>query len=364
MSSSGQGPGKALPNSLTGLAQVRSQTTAEKRAVLYYPDAFKRHYMEILERYRQELARERGKPVGWKTIRDMVMAPEDEMVVRQCGSKRDRINVETTRPVSTAVTENDFKGWYGKDSSHLPTDIKFQYVERFVRFLRKSGAIDDIERALDLAQGEYVRDALHLFYRPNAYGGDRLVLKEGQMGLTQKLVSGACFEVEARWLGDGPSRPAVCLLLLGDYGNHVTPVDIVLLRNEPRKGSGEQVDFVPLYTGFLVTDTIFPSSEDRALLLGKLLLSKGSGATPRDDGVASLSEGGTYNSAATFDAKGVEVGLETGNDLALLGPVFGVEVGGTDGKEALTPPAMRRVVVDDRIKALERGLVFRYRPWG
>lgn len=359
----GKGSAKPLPNALTGLAQVRGASEAEKRAVLYYPDAFKRHYLEILDRIRQELARQGGKPVGWKTIRNMVMAPEDEKLAREKGGQRDRINVETTRPESTAVSENDFKGWYDKDKSHLPSDVKFQYIERFVRFLRKSGAIDDIERALDLSQGEYVRDALHLFYRPNSYGGDRLVLKERDLALAEKFVSGGCFEVEAQWLGDRPPRPAVCLLLVRDYGNHVTPVDIVLLRKEGRDGEEGQPDFVPLYTGFLVTDNILALGEEQVALWGKLILSKGSGATPRDDGIASLAEGGTYKSSVTFSADGAEISLATGDDLALLGPVFGVEAGGSDEKEGLTAPAMRRVERDDRIEALERSLAFRYRPW-
>jgi len=293
MSAGGKGSGKVLPEALTGLAKVQAPSVAEKRAVLYYPDAFKRHYLEILDRYRQELARQSGKPVGWKTIRNMVMVREDEMLAKERGGKRDRINVETTRPESTAVSENDLKGWYDKDKSHLPSDVKFQYIERFVRFLRKSGTIDDIERALDLAQGEYVRDALHLFYRPHSYGGTRIVLKERELGLAGKFVSGGCFELEARWLGDGAPRAAVCLFLVRDYGNHVTPVDIVLLRKEPRAGMEDQPDFVPLYTGFLVTDKILYLGEDQVALWGKLILSKGSGATPRDDGIASLAEGGT-----------------------------------------------------------------------
>lgn len=359
----GKGFAKPLPNVLTGLAKVQEHTTAEKRAVLYYPDAFKRHYLEILDRYRQELARMRGVAVGWKTIRNMVMAREDEILAREQGGARHRINIEAARPESTAVSENDFKGWYDKGKSHLPSDVKFQYIERFVRHLRKNGEIDEIERELDLAQGEYVRDALHLFYRPHSYGSTRIVLKERDLGLAEKFVSGSCFEVEARWLEEGAARPAVCLFLIRDYGNHVTPVDIVLLRTEPRAGMEDQPDFVPLYTGFLVTESIWPLGEDQIVLWGKLMLSKGSGATPRDDGVASLAEGGTYNSRATFDADGMEIGLVTGDDLSLLGPVFGVEARGNDEREGLTPPAMRRVRRDDRIVALERSLSFRYRPW-
>lgn len=364
MGSGGKRTGKALPNALTEFVPVlRGATSAEKRMLFYYPDAFKRHYLDVLDRYRLQLARESGKPVGWKTIRNMVMAPEDERLAKERGGKRDRINVETARPESPAVTENDFKGWYDKDKSHLPSDVKFQYIERFVRFLRKNGEIDDIERALDLAQGEYVRDALHVFYRPGSYGGERMVLKERDLGLAEKLVSGGCFELEARWVADGAPRPAVCLLLVRDYGNHITPVDIVLLRKEWREGMEGQPDFVPLYTGFLVTDNILPLGEEQVALWGKLILSKGSGALVSDDGIACSSEGGTYQSSGTFSPEALELSLETGHDLGFLGPLFGVEAGGGHGKVGLRAPVMRRVRRDDRIKALERSLAFRYRAW-
>ena len=65
-----------------------------------------------------------------------------------------------------------------------------------MRSLRLSGAIDEIERELDLAQGEYIRDALHLFHRPVPFAGDAVILREDWPGAVKRLVSSACFRLK------------------------------------------------------------------------------------------------------------------------------------------------------------------------
>lgn len=340
---------------------MKAKSADEQRTVLYYPEAFKRHYMDVLGCFRDDLAQRSGKPVGWQAIRDMVMQPEDERLAGELSGPRDRIKVDNTRPRSTLVTLEDFKGWYHPKKSHVPSDLKFQYIERFVRSLRISGEIDEIERELDLAQGEYIRDALHLFYRPVPFAGDAVILRENWLGAVKRLVSSACFRLKAESLGIGGAEAeggADCFLILRDYhGSHVTPLDIVVMQLS-RDGGKKQI---PLYTGFLVTESVLGMfGEERVLLMGKLILTKESGASPGDDGTRALSDGGTYNSQASFSRDGLDLGLGTGEDLGLMGPVFGVDVGGDQQSLSVGLERIRR---DEEIEAIVSRLAYRYRTW-
>jgi hypothetical protein len=296
--------------------RVQGRTAQEKRRVLYYPDAFKRHYMELLARYREALSNQTGKAVGWQSIRDQVMAPEDQVLSRAQGD-RWQVDVGTDRPRSPLVTLEDFRGWYNPQKSHLPSDIKFQYIERYVRLLRVTGEIDAIERELDQVQIDYIRDALHLFYRPVPYAGETEILRGLNMERIERLVSHGCFELETALLPFPPGQTGKCLLLFRDYVSHITPVEILLVR---LRAEGPPHILVPVFSGFLLSETVFGEAmmlEDVSFM-GKLVLTRQSGATAGDDGVRVLSEGTTLGTLASFSDRSLELSIGGGEDAQLL----------------------------------------------
>ncbi len=339
---------------------VRLPTTEERRRVLYYPEAFKRHYMDVLERYRATLSQRAGKPVGWQTVRDQVMANEDQKLSKAQGD-RWQVDVGTDRPRSPLVTLEDFKGWYHPQKSHLPNDIKFQYIERYVRLLRVTGEIDAIERELDQAQLNYIRDALHLFYRPVPYAGATEILRDINMERIERLVSHGCFELEAALLPLPPGQTGKCLLLFRDYVSHITPVEILLVR---QREEGPPHLLVPVFSGFLLSETVFGEAmmlEDVGFM-GKLVLTRQSGATAGDDGVRVLSEGTTLGTLATFSDKSLVLSLGGGEEAQLLRAVFGLEASAEDTESVKV--AVRRIDPRRYFPDGEIGRFFRYRPWG
>lgn len=354
--------GNALKNlqALLGPTRVPGRTAEDKRRVLYYPDAFKRHYMDVLGRYRIALAERNGKPVGWQAMRDLVMSPEDQRLAKERG-RRDGTDIQKDRPRSGLVSLEDFKGWYHREKSHLPSDIKFQYIERFVRKLRITGEIDAIECALDEAQLEYIREALHVFYRPVPYAGEGGILRAVNMPLIESLVSYGCFELDAEFLEMPDGQKGVCLLLLRDYLSHITPVEIVLIRSN---SEGHPAVYVPIFSGFLLCETVLGlglGMMDDVVLVGKLVLIRDTGATPADDGVRVLCEGTTLEVFATFREDELQLGIGSGDGLNLIKPIFGLAAGDAETDKA--PLSLRRV---DRKKYLpngESGSFFRYRPW-
>lgn len=338
-----------------------SRTIQEKRRVLYYPDAYKRHYMDLLGRYKEMLSDRSGKPVGWQAIRDLVMAPEDERLAREV-MDRDKVDVAVGRPRSGLVTLEDFKGWYHPQKSHLPSDIKFQYIERYIRLLRVTGEMDEIERTLDAVQLEYIREALHLFYRPVPYAGETEILREINSEAIERLVSRACFEVEAELLDLPKGEKGLCLLSFRDYVSHITPFDIVLIRVRP---GGEPPVLVPVFAGFLVTETVLGlglAEADQIVLRGKLVMTKETGASVGDDGVRVLCEGTNLEAMVTFGEKLLEITLGNGDGLQLLGPLFGVEEMQGSGGESVNV-VIRRTEPSKYLPDAEQGLFFRYRPW-
>ena len=340
---------------------VQRPTTEERRQVLYYPDAFKRHYMDVLDRYRAELSQRAGKPVGWQTIRDHVMEREDRELAG-LAANRWQVDVGTDRPRSALVTREDFKGWYHSKKTHLPSDIKFQYIERYVRLLRVTGEIDPIERELDQVQIDYIRDALHLFYRPVPYAGQTEILRGINMERIERLVSHGCFELDTALLPLPPGQTGKCLLLFRDYVSHITPVEILLVR---QRAEGGPHLLVPVFSGFLLSETVLGVAmtlEDVAFL-GQLILTRQSGATVGDDGVKVLSEGTTLGILATFSGSALELSLGGGEDAQLLRAVFGLEAGSEEDAES-AKVAVRRIDPRSYFPDGEIGRFFRYRPWG
>lgn len=161
---SGDGSGKVI--------QLRPRVISEggeaavpDQVVPFYPPRLKGYYLDVLAKYKDEQSRTRGKVVGWLTIRDEMMASEDAKLREKM--RREGLEVEVDRPRSAALTLDDIKGWYKVGRSHLPSDRKFQYIDRFVRGLRLKGQLDVIELAAAEAQREYFREALSQYYRPD-----------------------------------------------------------------------------------------------------------------------------------------------------------------------------------------------------
>lgn len=98
-------------------------------ADLAYGAAFKTRCLELLKEYRADLSAKQGKRVSWAQMRDMIMAAEDEA---ESGER------------SSLVTTEDLKGWCSAKSTHLPLDMKFQYVLRFLRSLEAGGQVGKI----------------------------------------------------------------------------------------------------------------------------------------------------------------------------------------------------------------------------
>jgi hypothetical protein len=226
-----------------------------------------------------------------------------------------------------------------------------------------NGEIDAVERALDQAQLNYIRDALHLFYRPVPYSGGAEILRGENMARIERLVSHGCFELETALLPLPPGQTGTCLLLFRDYASHITPVEIVLVR---QREEGPPHIFVPVFSGFLLAETVFGVAmmlEDVAFM-GKLVLTRQSGATAGDDGVRVLSEGTTLATLATFKESALDLSLWGGEDAELAGAVFSLVAGAEEEEDSdKSKGAIRRIDPKKYFPDGETGRFFRYRPW-
>lgn len=137
-----------------------------KKAPYYFPDALKRHYLDLLRQLKEQQSVTSGKRVGWLTIRDQIMKPEDDELAASLSAHKHRIDVESTRPRSAMLELNDLKGWFNPKTSHLPSDVKFQYIDRFIRSIRLAGELDAIEHKVRESEREYLREAMLQFCRP------------------------------------------------------------------------------------------------------------------------------------------------------------------------------------------------------
>lgn len=200
-------------------------------AIVYFPDGLKRHYMDLLLRYKQEQSELRGKPVGWQTIRDEVMAREDALVAARM--RRQKLEVEVDRPRSDLVTLEDFKGWYHRSKSHLPSDVKFQYIDRFLRGLRAEGALDSVESAWVRARRAYLMEALGAFYKPDiAYcdidyqgGGDTKYAEKAARSIDRKIfVADFLPEADTAFPGEGRY---LFIVFCGEVENSICPANIL-----------------------------------------------------------------------------------------------------------------------------------------
>lgn len=205
-------------------------------ALVYFPDGLKRHYMDLLLRYKQQLSKESGKAVGWLAIRDRIMAREDALEAE--AKQRSGYGVKVDRPRSDLVRLDDFKGWYNPKNSHLPTNTKFQYIDRFIRGLRVEGLLDEVERAASDAKREYHRECLAIFYHPqNAFQGNEPAGFQAELA---KILDSTMFAAYCRPQGDDPSFESQYLLLLfcHAFKGNISPVDVIACVIPPGLESG------------------------------------------------------------------------------------------------------------------------------
>lgn len=195
-------------------------------ALMYYPDGLKRHYMDLLLRYKLQLAKDSGKRVGWQSLRDRIMEREDAEEAAE--KRRQGYGGLKDRPRSPLVNAEDFKGWYKPGNSHLPTNEKFQFIDRFIRGLRLNGQLDEIERIASDNRREYHRESLANFYRLTGE------LKRNEEALAQiaLMLNHTIFAAYCRQPLEDPSFELQYLLFMfaHEFKGHISPVEIVACR--------------------------------------------------------------------------------------------------------------------------------------
>lgn len=225
---------KASDRKLPALTLVKSPPRPRpKLSTIYYPPALKQYTMDLLKLYKIKLSEKTGKPVGWQTIRDQIMEPEDRILRRE----EEKLGIKQTRNKarSKLLDKEDFKGWFDKGKTHLPMDHKFQYIDRFIRSLRKDGALDAYELELAASERDYIREALYQFYKPH-HAGSALIL-DGSAELVDTGSKKAFIGLsKLRENADKPPHNTQILYLLlfkGD-GQAIVAVDIIACLPSPR----------------------------------------------------------------------------------------------------------------------------------
>ena len=193
------------------------------------------------------------------------------------------------------------------------------------------------------------------------YAGAAKIFRGENMARIERLVSYGCFQLETALLPLPPGQTGTCLLLFRDYASHITPVEILLVR---QRDEGPPHIFVPVFSGFLLAETVMSVAimKGDVAFMGQLVLTRPSGATAGDDGVRVLSEGTTLGTMATFTEASVGFSLGGGDDAQLLRALFGHETLDED-TESITV-AVKRIDPKAYFPDGDTGRFFRYRPWG
>jgi len=194
-------------------------------ALVYFPDGLKQHYMDLLLRYKKQLAQESRKRVGWQAIRDQMMAREDALEAEE--KRRLGVDVTVDRPRSDLLKLDDLKGWFNPQNTHLPSDPKFQYIDRYIRGLRAEGLLDEVERAASDAKREYHRECLAIFYQPQkAFQGNEPATHQGELA---RILDSTMFVAYCRPETDDPSfeRQYLLLLFCHAFKGNISPVDVI-----------------------------------------------------------------------------------------------------------------------------------------
>ena len=245
MTASGRSDGPGAKGKVVTLRRSGGGEEGERTpvdpALVYFPEGLKRHYMDLLLRYKQQLAVQTRKRVGWLAIRDRIMAHEDALEVEK--QRRLGVDVTVDRPRSDRVKVGDFKQWFLPGNTHLPMDWKFQYIDRFIRGLRAEGLLDEVERETSNAKREYHRECLAIFYHPqNAFQGNEPAGFQAELA---RILDSTIFAAYCRPQGDDPSFESQYLLLMfcHAFKGNISPVDVIACVIPPGLESG------PLHVG-------------------------------------------------------------------------------------------------------------------
>lgn len=374
MTASESSDGSGAKGKVVTLRSVKAGEAGVKKpvdpALVYFPDGLKRHYMDLLLRYKQQLSNESGKAVGWLAIRDRIMAREDALEAE--AKQRSGYGVKVDRPRSDLVRLDDFKGWYNPKNSHLPTNMKFQYIDRFIRGLRVDGKLDAIELTVSEAQREYFRESLAQFYRPDrAFDRKDEWVEQRPIGecvpevLDGASFVGACIYDPTIFKGDAP-RSALArekfavVFLCREYRQCSVPVEVVACflpdrawnRNTERKGpfssvgwdllGGLELDdlrIVHLFSGFLVPESSGVDTAFSRRIVSLILVA-------RKESRAGVWHEGLARATRRFYSPGVQMYLDDN-------PVLVWPAGASDSLVSLG----LQYVEPDNVKTQRRGLV-------
>jgi hypothetical protein len=199
--------------------------------VPYYPPELKAHYIDLLRRIKADLSRSGGKPIGWQTIRNMIMEPEDAAIAS--AEEANRVQRGATQIARSRQDRDAFltiehlKAW--DKGAALPSDPRCYFIERFLNRLRKDGKLDAVEHVATIARQKYVKDALFSLYRPDVKlswsGSGSGPLK----GLAFDKLRNSAFLIDGVLSGQSFDKVDL-ILLFGEVDKFIIDVEILLLR--------------------------------------------------------------------------------------------------------------------------------------
>ncbi len=235
-----------------------------ERRVPYYPPELKHHYIDLLRRVKADLSRSIGKPIGWQTIRDMIMEPEDAIMASSeeaNKTQRGATQIARLRKERDAfLTIEHFKAW--DRGAALPSDPRCYFIERFFNRLRKDGKIDRVEHAATVAKQRYVKDALFSLCRPDVKISRRDPRDLPREGMTYEVLRNTGFLIDGSIIG-GSNEKIALIMLIGEVEKWVFDVEMLLIRdlqktsvNAPDNALGVEDlrsdNLILLFHGFLV----------------------------------------------------------------------------------------------------------------
>jgi hypothetical protein len=278
----------------------------EKRPqVLFYPNALKHHYIDLLRRWKEERARVTGKPVGWQTIRDMIMEPEDakllaaEQLIRRERNAKEARRIQAER--DSFLTADHLKAW--DRGAALPSDPRCYFIERFLNRLRKDGIMGTVEQAATEARHKYIKEAMFALYRV-----DRRVREGGRADLLAEVLgfqelSGMGFLIEGSAVDHKQNRIEL-VMRIGEVDKLIYDLEIFLVRQSSGAGADSRMR--------ALTPKDVNREQMRLLYHGSLIPFE----YPRKDVSEGQGAGGMYLSrwailaTNSFDITAADVGLE------------------------------------------------------
>lgn len=308
----------------------------------YYPTELKHHYIDLLQRIKVELSRSSGKPIGWQTIRDMIMEPEDaaiasaeqEKIIQRGATKTAR----SPKDRDTFLTIEHLKAWNKRAA--LPSDPRCYFIERFINRLRKDGKLEHVEYAATVAKQRYLKDALYSLYRPDTklsiVGSTGWLLEDKEFS----ELSNSGFLVDGALLGSMSSKIDL-ILIFGQVDRLIFDVEILLVRRKNKHpksavANSLSVDSVQpdnvilLFHGFFVPHRYFAintgtggKGTENVIACGTLLVRSSSQATAADLGfVGNLPASMQCNAEVVIDRGYINLEFFAGEGLAAFASLF------------------------------------------